>query len=184
MIKMFPKYPTLVQVCICTFFNASTWFSILPTRLISSVFCRLVRLVYQLLLTASWTTSTFLLSDDPYNHTPLKIGLLGLLGLLGAMLAPLWGRLVDKIVPWTGQMLGAIMCLIAMIIALGAADISIAGVAIPLMLYDCGAQLFVVSNGYRVAGLDAKARARLNSCVLLFMFMGQVSHPLQVLYFC
>jgi hypothetical protein len=71
-------------------------------------------------------------------------------------------------------MLGAIMCLVAMLIALGAADINIAGVAIPLMLYDCGAQLFVVSNGYRVAGLDAKARARLNSCVLLFMFMGQV----------
>jgi hypothetical protein len=72
------------------------------------------------------------------------------------------------------------MCLIAMIIALGAADINIAGVAIPLMLYDCGAQLFVVSNGYRVAGLDAKARARLNSCVLLFMFMGQVSHTLRL----
>jgi hypothetical protein len=136
------------------------------------------------LLINSWTTSTFLLSDNPYDYTPLKIGLLGLLGLLGAMLAPLWGRLVDKIVPWSGQMLGAIMCLIAMIIALGAADISIAGVAIPLMLYDCGAQLFVVSNGYRVAGLDAKARARLNSCVLLFMFMGQVSRPLLVLYFC
>jgi hypothetical protein len=129
-----------------------------------------------ILLIDSWTTSTFLLSNDPYNYTPLKIGLLGLLGLLGAMLAPLWGRLVDKIVPWSGQMLGAIMCLIAMLIALGAADINIAGVAIPLMLYDCGAQLFVVSNGYRVAGLDAKARARLNSCVLLFMFMGQVSH--------
>jgi hypothetical protein len=94
------------------------------------------------------------------------------------MLAPLWGRLVDKIVPWSGQMLGAIMCLIAMLIVLGAADINIAGVAIPLMLYDCGAQLFVVSNGYRVAGLDAKARARLNSCVLLFMFMGQVGHSL------
>lgn len=72
-------------------------------------------------------------------------------------------------------MLGSIMCLIAMVIALGSADINIAGVAIPLTLYDCGAQLFVVSNGYRVAGLDAKARARLNSCVLLSMFIGQVS---------
>ena len=176
MVKMFPKYPTLVQVCICTFFNASTSLVTLSTKLTSSVFCRLVCQFSKVSLTGSWTTSTFLLSNDPYNYTPLKIGLLGLLGLLGAMLAPLWGRLVGKIVPWSGQMLGAIMCLIAMIIALGAADINIAGVAIPLMLYDCGAQLFVVSNGYRVAGLDAKARARLSSCVLLFMFMGQVSH--------
>jgi len=128
-------------------------------------------------LTDSWTTSTFLLSDDPYNYTPIKIGLLGLLGLLGAVLAPLWGKLVDKIVPWSGQMLGGLMCLIAMIIALAAADKNIAGVAIPLMLYDCGAQLLEVANLYRVAGLDAKARARLNSTVILFMFMGQVRFP-------
>ena len=67
------------------------------------------------------------------------------------------------------------MCLIAMIIALAAADQNIAGVAIPFMLYDCGAQLLEVANLYRVAGLDAKARARLNSTVILFMFMGQVS---------
>ena len=65
--------------------------------------------------------------------------------------------------------------MIAMIIALVAADENIAGVAIPLMLYDCGAQLLEVANLYRVAGLDAKARARLNSTVILFMFMGQVS---------
>jgi hypothetical protein len=128
MVKMFPKYPTLVQVSICTFFNAST----------SMCFAGLYVYHIMALLTGSWTTSTFLLSNDPYNYTPLKIGLLGLLGLLGAILAPLWGRLVDKIVPWSGQMLGAIMCLIAMLIALGAADINIAGVAIPLMLYDCG----------------------------------------------
>jgi hypothetical protein len=62
-----------------------------------------------------------------------------------------------------------------MIIALAAADVNIAGVAIPMALYDCGGQLFQVSSSYRVAGLDAKARARLNGCVLLSMFIGQVS---------
>jgi len=71
--------------------------------------------------------------------------------------------------------MGSIMCLIAMIIAFGAADINVSGVAIPLTLYDCGDQLFVLSNGYRVAGLDARARARLNGCILLSMFVGQVS---------
>jgi hypothetical protein len=175
MIKMFPKYPTLVQVCICTFFNASAYLVLSTNKLIDSVFRRIVCPPSRIELMNSWTTSTFLLSGDPYNYTPLKIGLLGLLGLLGAALAPLWGTLVDKIVPWSGQMAGAIMCLVAMIIALGSADLDIAGVAIPLMLYDCGAQLFVVSNGYRVAGLDAKARARMNACVLLSMFAGQVS---------
>jgi hypothetical protein len=62
-----------------------------------------------------------------------------------------------------------------MIIALAVADVNIAGVAIPMALYDCGSQFFQVSSSYRVAGLDAKARARLNGCVLLSMFIGQVS---------
>jgi hypothetical protein len=70
-----------------------------------------------------------------------------------------------------------------MSIALAAADINIAGVAIPMALYDCGGQLFQVSSSYRVAGLDAKARARLNGCVLLSMFIGQVSSLLPSLDF-
>ena len=69
-----------------------------------------------------------------------------------------------------------------MIIALAAADVNIAGVAIPMALYDCGGQLFQVSSSYRVAGLDAKARARLNGCVLLSMFVGQVSRSLPRVY--
>ena len=95
-----------------------------------------------------------------------------------ALLAPVWGRVVDKIVPWLGQISGSSLCLTSMIIALAAADVNIAGVAIPMALYDCGGQLFQVSSSYRVAGLDAKARARLNGCVLLSMFVGQVSRLL------
>jgi hypothetical protein len=50
-----------------------------------------------------------------------------------------------------------------MIIALAVADINIAGVAIPMALYDCGGQLFQVSSSYRVAGLDAKVSLPLPS---------------------
>jgi hypothetical protein len=46
MVKMFPKYPTLVQVSICTFFNASTSIVATSIKLTSSVFRRLVRLSY------------------------------------------------------------------------------------------------------------------------------------------
>lgn len=90
-------------------------------------------------------------------------------------MAPVWGRVVDRIVPWLGQISGSSLGLLSMVIALSAADVSIAGVAIPMALFDCGGQLFQVSSSYRVAGLDAKARARLNGCVLLSMFAGQVS---------
>jgi hypothetical protein len=65
--------------------------------------------------------------------------------------------------------------LVSMVIALAAADRSIGGVIVPMILFDCGAQLYAVSNSYRVAGIDPKARARLNGCVLFCMFVGQVS---------
>lgn len=44
MVKMFPKYPTLVQVCCCAFFTASKSVQLLDLRprLTTSVFCRVV----------------------------------------------------------------------------------------------------------------------------------------------
>lgn len=109
------------------------------------------------------------------SYSPFDIGLFGLLGVIGALLAPMWGRLVDRIVPWSGQFIGACLCLISMVVATAAASISIGGVVIPMVLFDCGAQLYNISNSYRVAGIDPKARARLNGCVLFCMFIGQVS---------
>lgn len=90
-------------------------------------------------------------------------------------MAPVWGRLVDRIVPWTGQLLGVSMSLSAMIIALAGAEKSIGAVAVAIILYDMGQQCCQVSQGYRIAGLDPKARARLNGCILLCVFIGQVS---------
>ncbi|ODN83164.1 hypothetical protein, variant [Cryptococcus amylolentus CBS 6039] len=122
-----------------------------------------------------WTTLTFLLSDPPYQYNSLQIGLLGLLGLIGAILAPFWGRLVDRVHPWSTQFLGIIINLISMIIALAAAQKSIGAVCVAIVLYDVGQQLNQVSNGYRVAGIDPAARARLNGCNLLALFAGQTS---------
>jgi hypothetical protein len=67
-----------------------------------------------------------------------------------------------------------------MIVALGGADKSIGAVAVAIVLYDMGQQLTQVSSGYRVAGIDPKARARLNGCVLLCIFAGQVSEAERV----
>jgi hypothetical protein len=125
----------------------------------------------------SWTTLTFLLTSPPYNYTSFTIGLLGLLGIIGALLAPQWGRLIDKVVPWLGQLSGLLISLVAMIVALAAADINVGAVCVAIILYDCGQQLFQVSGSYRIAGIDPKARARLNGCYLLAVFAGQVSFP-------
>lgn len=104
---------------------------------------------------------------------------MGLLGLISASLAPLSGRLVDRIVPWLGQLIGLCFSFSGMLIALCAAERSVVAVAISVTMFDCGNQLFQVSASYRVAGLDPKARARLNGCVLLCVFAGQVSERVQ-----
>ncbi|KAL7423988.1 hypothetical protein Q5752_001573 [Cryptotrichosporon argae] len=143
-------YPTLVQACIINFFTSATF-------------------------AGFWTSLTFLLSDAPYAYSPLTIGLIGLVGLVGALLAPQWGRLVDRIEPWLGQLLGVSVGLVAMAVALAAASLNVGAVCVVILLYDTGQQLQQVASNYRVAGIDPKARARLNGCCLVCLFAGQAS---------
>ncbi|OCF44150.1 membrane protein [Kwoniella heveanensis CBS 569] len=150
MAKFMVTYPTLVQACLCSVFS-------------SAVFA------------GFWVTLTFVLNDQPYHYNSFEIGLFGLLGLVGALLAPQWGKLVDKVHPYLGQLLGLSTNLIAMVVALAGANLHISAVCIAIVLYDAGQQLYQVSSSYRIAGLDPKARARLNGCSLLAVFVGQTS---------
>ncbi|EAL22725.1 hypothetical protein CNBB1730 [Cryptococcus deneoformans B-3501A] len=150
MAKMYTKYPTLAQAC----FQAYTT---------SAVFA------------GFWTTLTFLLSDSPYHYSTLQIGLFGLLGLIAALLSPLWGYLIDQVHPYLAQLVGIWVCLISMIIGLTAAKVNVSAVCIAIAFYDVGQQLNQLGNGYRVAGIDPNARARLNGCNLLALFAGQTS---------
>ena len=117
---------------------------------------------------------SFARTDDPSYNT-LYIGLLGLLGLVGALLAPQWGQLIDRIVPWYGQLLAISINLVSMSIALAAAQLNIGAVCVTILLYDCGQTVMQVSSGYRIAGLLPGARSRLNAVFLLFLFAGQTS---------
>lgn len=126
-------------------------------------------------LTSSWVSLTFLLSDEPYSFNPLTIGLFGLAGLSGVVLAPQIGRLVDKIVPWCAQLTGVVINTCAMVIALTAAKRNVAVIVIVILIYDFGQSMLQISSSYRIAGIDPVARARLNSCFLLSLFVGQTS---------
>ncbi|OCF55750.1 membrane protein [Kwoniella mangroviensis CBS 10435] len=150
MAKFFTMYPTLVQACLVSFFS-------------SAVFA------------GFWTSLTFVLNNSPYHYNSFEIGLFGLLGLIGAILAPQWGRLVDRTHPYLGQISGISINMISMVVALVGADKNISAVCIAIVGYDMGQQLAQVSSSYRIAGLDPKARARLNGCSLLAVFAGQTS---------
>ncbi|WWC89895.1 uncharacterized protein L201_004824 [Kwoniella dendrophila CBS 6074] len=150
MAKFLPMYPTLVQACIVSMFS-------------SAVFA------------GFWTTLTFVMSDAPYHYNSFEIGLFGLLGIIGAGLAPQWGRLVDRVNPWFGQITGISINLISMIVALVGVNKNVSAICISIIGYDMGQQLSQVSSSYRIAGLNPKARARLNGVSLLAVFIGQTS---------
>ncbi|WWC69343.1 uncharacterized protein I206_103281 [Kwoniella pini CBS 10737] len=150
MVKYFTMYPTLVQACLVSMFS-------------SAVFA------------GFWTSLTFVLNNSPYHYNSFEIGLFGLLGIIGALLAPQWGRLVDRVHPYLGQITGISINLVSMIVALVGANKNISAVCISIIGYDMGQQLTQVSSSYRIAGLDPKARARLNGCSLLAVFVGQTS---------
>ncbi|EIW66281.1 hypothetical protein TREMEDRAFT_65551 [Tremella mesenterica DSM 1558] len=150
MFKYLYKYPTLTQASICFCFSSACF-------------------------AGFWTTMTFVLSSDPYHYSPFDIGLFGLLGIIGALMAPQWGRLVDRIVPWTGQIIGFCVTTASMIIALAGATKSIGPICVAMVMYDAGSQLAQVASTYRIAGLEPQARARMNGCFLLLMFIGQTS---------
>lgn len=89
-------------------------------------------------------------------------------------MAPQWGSLVDRIVPWTAQVIGVSMSFTGMIIALSAAQKSIGAICVTIILFDMGQQCAQVASNYRIMGIDPKARARLNGCILFCIFLGQV----------
>jgi hypothetical protein len=121
-----------------------------------------------------WTTLTFLLGNDPYNYSSLVIGLFGLVGMLGVATAPFVGRLVDRLVPWTGVFLGILIQGSGQIIATGGGVVNVACVVIPIFILDVGQQLQQVSNQMRVFGISDLARARLNACYIISLFIGTI----------
>jgi hypothetical protein len=100
------------------------------------------------------------------------IGLFGLIGILGVCTAPIVGRLVDRLIPWTGVLLGIFIQTTGQIVATSGATVSVAAVVIPIFVLDVGQQLQQVSNQMRVFDISHLARARLNACYIIALFVG------------
>lgn len=100
------------------------------------------------------------------------IGLFGLIGILGVGTAPLVGRYVDHLIPWTGVFMGMWVQGAGQVIATAGGTVSVACVVIPIFLLDVGQQLQNISNQMRVYGISDLARSRLNACYIIFLFIG------------
>jgi hypothetical protein len=92
--------------------------------------------------------------------------------MLGVGTAPFVGRLVDRLVPWIGVFIGILIQASGQIIATAGGTVNVACVIIPIFILDVGQQLQQVSNQMRVFGISDLARARLNACYIICLFIG------------
>ncbi|CAK5278579.1 unnamed protein product [Mycena citricolor] len=122
-----------------------------------------------------WVTMTFLLDGEPYNYSPLVIGIFGVVGLAGICMSPLIGRAVDSLVPWAASFVAICFVLSSQIIETFGAEKNIAAVIIATLILDVGAQATQVSMTTVIFGIDPHARARLNTLLVGSVFLGQVT---------
>ncbi|KAI0671252.1 MFS general substrate transporter [Trametes maxima] len=127
-------------------------------------------------LTNWWATLTFLLGAPPVVQLldVLVIGLFGLVGMAGVATAPLIGRMVDKLVPWSATLVAIVALLTIFAIQTAAVGLNVAVVIIICIGLDVFRQTEQVSLSAAVLGLDASARSRLNAVVILSLFIGSV----------
>ncbi|KAI0662108.1 major facilitator superfamily domain-containing protein [Cubamyces menziesii] len=124
--------------------------------------------------TSWWVTLTFLLGNDPYHYSTIVIGLFGLVGMVGVAVAPLSGRAIDGLVPWSAALASIFGFLATFVVQTAAAGLNVAAVVIVCVGIDIFRQIQQVALTSAVLGLDARARSRLNAVLILSLFIGQV----------
>ena len=95
------------------------------------------------------------------------IGLFGLVGMVGVAMAPLIGRTIDRLVPWSATLVGIVALMITFAIQTAAVGLNVAVVVIVCIGLDIFRQTQQVSLTTAVLGLDASARSRLNAVLIL-----------------
>ncbi|KAG1837160.1 membrane protein [Suillus subalutaceus] len=83
-----------------------------------------------------WVTLTFLLGGPSYGYSTMIIGLFGLIGMLGVIIAPFFGRLLDRLAPWWSAVVSTVLLLVFQAVQTGAGGINIAAVVISYFVLD------------------------------------------------
>lgn len=91
----------------------------------------------------------------------------GLVGMAGVAMAPLIGRAIDRLVPWYATLVGTLALVATHALQTAAAGVHIAAVVVVCVGLDVFRQSQQVSLTTGVYGLDARARSRLNTVILL-----------------
>jgi predicted MFS family arabinose efflux permease len=143
-------YPTLVQAC-------------------------LIGLVTGAIFTNFWTTLTFLLASEPYNLSPIMIGLYSLIGLLGILAGPPISRvLIDRYTTLFSVFIGLTTILLGVCIGTYTGTITLAGSVIQSIVMDIGITTAQIANRSAIYAIAPKARNRVNTAYMVALFCGQL----------
>ncbi|KAF2226493.1 major facilitator superfamily domain-containing protein, partial [Elsinoe ampelina] len=151
MLRLLTTKPVLAQACTASFFTASTF----------SLF---------------WTTLTLLLTGPRYAHPNTTVGLFALAILLPVLLSPLFGRkVIDPHVPLFSVLLSQATCLVAILTGTLSGQRTIAGLIVQAALGDFGNQMAQTAWRSAVYAVDPRARNRVNTALMTFVFAGQMT---------
>ena len=150
MLVMLVSHPVLLQASLVSFFISSTF-------------------------TSFWTVLTFLLTGPPYHYDSVSVGLFALIGIATMFLTPLYGRyVIDRFVPWFSVILGMSWCLLGICLGAYTGTFTVAGPILQAWFLDLGVQTSQVANRSSIYALEPKARNRVNTVFMVFVFFGQL----------
>lgn len=125
--------------------------------------------------TSFWTTLTFLLAGQPFNYTPLTIGLFGLIGISGMLCSPIYARLVtDKFVPHFTVLFGLSCSLVGVCVGTYTGTFTVAGPVLQALLVDFGNQTAQIANRSAIYAIEPKRRNGVNTAFMVATFCGQL----------
>jgi predicted MFS family arabinose efflux permease len=120
---------------------------------------------------AFWTTLAFYLANRPEHFDSQTTGLFGLVGVAGALVAPVAGRLSDRLQPKLVNGFAIVLVIISFVI-MGLANSSLLWLVIGVFLMDAGVQGNQISNQTRIYALSPGLRNRINAVYMVCYFIG------------
>lgn len=118
-----------------------------------------------------WTSLAFHLQKLSPSYGTQTVGAFGLVGVTGALIAPIAGRLSDRV--GVRVLNGSALASMALaFVVMGVSGASLVMLAIGVILLDAGEQASHISNQARIFALDAALRNRLNAVYMVAFFIG------------